>query len=94
MARRPDIFDQHAFQDSLRRQGCPDSFISPVTSDLRLFIPLVLSKLGEKGLFDAVEGSRAELGLGAQEAAWRLASKYVVGWANEQVEQYKSARRT
>jgi hypothetical protein len=33
MARRPDVFDQKAFEDYLRRQGTPESMISPIVSD-------------------------------------------------------------
>lgn len=48
MARRPDVFDNVEFQASLRRLGCPESFVAPITSDFfRLFVPLVLSQLGE-----------------------------------------------
>jgi len=78
MARRPNVFDQEEFQSSLRRQGCPESFISPITSDFRLFVPLVLSRLGEDGLFSMVETVRDELKLGPQQEARRRPSAYLV----------------
>ncbi len=92
MTKRPRVFDQAEFQASLRRQGCPESFISPVTSDFRLFVPVVIRNLGEDNVFEAVETARDELRLGAQESAWRLAAKYIVGWAEECIDQYKAQR--
>ncbi len=92
MVRRPDVFDKDEFQSSLRRQGCTESFVAPITSDFRLFVPLVLSKLGERGLFDLVNAARGELGLGAQELAWQTAAKYIVGWADEALADYREAK--
>ena len=89
--RRPDVFDQAALEVSLRGQGCPASFISPVISDYRLFVRLVLRQLGEQGVYNIAEDSRDELGLGPQHAAWQLAAKYIVGWAREEIERYKGA---
>jgi len=92
MARRPNVFDQEEFQTSLRRQGCPESFVSPITSDFRLFVPLVFSKLGEEGLFNMVEGARDELKLGPQRPAWQVAAKHIVRWAEESIDQYKAQK--
>ena len=92
MARRPNVFSQEEFQESLRRQGCPESFVAPVTSDFRLFVPVILRRLGEDGLFKMLEGARDELTLGTQEAAWRTAAKYIVGWADEAVGEYKTQK--
>ena len=92
MAERPAVFDQAAFQSSLRRQQCPESFVAPITSDFRLFVPLVLADLGQERLFAIVEAARPEYGLGEQEAAWRVACKHIVGWAEECLADYKSGR--
>ena len=92
MARRPNVFSQGAFQASLRHQGCTESFIAPITSDFRLFVPLVLRELGEQRLFEIAERARDELKLGDQEAAWREAAKYIVGWAVENIENYKAQK--
>lgn len=92
MAKRPPLFDQNAFQESLRRQGCPESFISPITSDFRLFVPLALRELGEDKLLQIAENARNELGLGEQKAAWEVAAKYIVGWAEGSIEKYKSQK--
>ena len=92
MARRPSVFSQEEFQASLRRQGCPESFVSPITSDLRLFVPLLIRETGEDKLFAIVDHARDELKLGEQEAAWQVAAKYIVGWAEEQIDEYKSQR--
>ena len=92
MARRPNVFSQDEFQASLRRQGCAESFVSPITSDFRLFVPLLIREIGEEKFFKIVDSAREELGLGEQEAAWQVATRYIVGWAEEQVEQYKSQR--
>lgn len=89
MAKRPDVFDQSTFQTSLRGQGCPESFVSPVTSDLRLLVPLALRAVGEEGLLELFESSRSELGLGEQTEAWKVAVKYITGWAVEVLEDYK-----
>lgn len=91
-APRPDVFDKNEFQDSLRRQGCADSFVGPTTSDFRLFVPLILSKLGEQGVFRLVNDAREEFGLGQQDPAWQTAARYIVGWADESLEAYKAAR--
>jgi hypothetical protein len=92
VARRPDPFDKESFQASLRRQGCAESFVSPITSDFRLFVPLVFRALGEERILSIVEQARAELKLGPQELAWREAAKYIVGWSEEQIETYKSQK--
>lgn len=92
MAKRPQIFDQEAFQASLRKQGCVESFVSPITSDFKLFVPIVLRHLGEDKLFEIVNQARTELKLGNQEPAWREAAKYIVGWAEEQLEEYKAQK--
>jgi hypothetical protein len=92
MAKRPQIFDQEVFQESLRRQGCTESFVSPITSDFKLFVPIALRYLGEDKLFEIVNRARPELKLGEQELAWREAVKYIVGWAEEQLEEYKAQK--
>ncbi len=92
MARRPDVFSQEAFQASLRRQGCTESFVSPITSDFRLLVPLALRALGEEKLLALFNQARDELKLGEQEPAWREAVKYVVGWAEEQIDDYKAQK--
>ena len=92
MARRPNVFSQKSFQESLRQQGCPESFIAPVTSDFRLFVPLLIRHVGEEQLFKVVDEARQEFGLGDQEPAWRLACKHIVGWAEAEVAEYKSQK--
>lgn len=92
MAKRPQIFDQTAFEESLRRQGCTESFVSPITSDFKLFVPIALRYLGEDKLFEVVNRARSELKLGEQDPAWREAVKYIVGWAEEQIEEYKAQK--
>jgi hypothetical protein len=92
MAMRPRLFDQAAFEESLRRQGCTESFVSPITSDFKLFVPIALRYLGEKRLFEIMNAARSELSLGEQDAAWQVAAKYIVGWAEEQIEEYKSQK--
>jgi hypothetical protein len=92
MAKRPKIFDQTAFEESLRRQGCTESFVKPITSDFRLFVPIVLRYLGEDKLFQIVNSARDELKLREQDPAWREAVKYIVGWAEEQLEEYKAQK--
>lgn len=93
MAKRPQIFEQIAFEDSLRRQGCVESFVKPISSDFRLFVPIVIRNLGEDKLFQIVNSARAELKLGEQDPAWREAAKYIVGWAEEQIELYKDQKQ-
>ena len=92
MARRPNVFDQKGFENSLRNQGCVESFIAPITSDYRIFVPIVLRELGEEKLFRIVNGVREELKLGAADEAWKVACKYIVGWAEEEVEKYKEQK--
>lgn len=90
--RRPNLFSQEEFQASLRRQGCAESFVSPITSDFRLFVPLLIREIGKDKLFSIVDQARDELKLGEQEAAWHVAAKYIVGWAEEQIDQYKELK--
>jgi len=92
MAKRPQVFDQEAFEESLRRQGCTESFVKPITSDFRLFVPIVLRYLGEDKLFQIVNSTRDELRLSEQDPAWHEAVKYIVGWAEEQLEEYKAQK--
>jgi hypothetical protein len=90
MAKRPEIFDQDAFEQSLREQGCAESFIKPITSDFRLFVPVALRYLGRDRLFEIVNAARTEFRLGEQTPAWQEAAKYIVGWAEEQLDEYKN----
>jgi len=92
MAKRPQVFDQISFEESLRRQGCTESFVSPITSDFKLFVPIALRYLGKDKLFEIVNRARPELKLGEQDPAWREAVKYIVGWAEEQIEEYKAQK--
>lgn len=92
MVRRPDLFSRDAFQKSLRQQGCAESFVSPITSDFRLFVPVILRELGPEKIVTIMEQARPELKLGAQRPAWETAAKYIVGWAEEQIEQYKAGK--
>lgn len=92
MARRPQVFDQRAFQASLRRQGCPEKFVQPVTCDLRLFVPVVLHELGEEQVLTVVERARESLHLRPQTEAWKVAARYIAGWATEEVERYRAAK--
>lgn len=92
MARRPDIFNQRAFEDWLRQQGCVESMIAPISSDMRLFVPIALREMGEERLFQAAELSRHELGLGPQAEFWRQVAHYACAWAEDQLEAYKAAK--
>ena len=89
MPQRPRVFDREAFEQSLREQGCPESLIGPNASDFKLFVPVVLRYLGEDGLVRIMNSARLELGLGEQDAFWQQAAKYLVGWAEEEIEAYK-----
>ena len=92
MAQRPEVFDQEAFQESIRHVGCPESFVSPVTSDFRLFVPLALRELGPDGIVKLAEARRAEFGLGEQRSAWQLAAKYVAAWAEQELAAFRESR--
>ena len=92
MAKRPRVFDQEAFEESLRRQGCAVSFVKPISSDFKLFVPIVIRHLGPERLPEVVNAARDEFGLAEQAAAWQEASKYIVGWAHEQLAQDKTRR--
>ena len=91
--RRPDVFSREEFQTSLRAQGCPESFVAPITSDFRLFVPLVLEALGPERVFRIAKDAQVELGLGDQDAAWQTAAKYIHGWAAQEVLQFKERRQ-
>ncbi len=92
MAQRPDVFNQTAFQEALQRQGCPESFVQSVTSDFRLFVPVILRELGEAQILALVERARESLQLAPQTAAWKVAARYIAGWATEEVERYRAAK--
>lgn len=92
MTRRPDPFDQSALETALRDLGCPESVIPCTVSNYRLFVPLLFASLGEEGVFDIVCRARAELGLGEQHAAWRSSIKYLVAWAHNELDIYKTRR--
>ncbi len=93
MTTRPNIFDQKAFEACLRQQGCPESMVSPIVSDVRLFVPLAIRQLGVKGLFEVAESAREELGLGPQQEFWKETARHAVGWAEEQLEMYKMQKK-
>jgi len=92
MAKRPQIFDKNAFEESLRRQGCTESMVYPIAIDFKLFVPVALRYLGEEKIFQIMRDSRIELMLEEQDAFWREAAKYIVGWAEEQLEEYKAQK--
>jgi hypothetical protein len=92
MAKRPQVFDQAAFEESLRQQGCKESLINPIATDFKLFVPIALRHLGEEKLVQIMNGARSELKLGEQTAFWREAAKYIVGWAEEQIENYNEQK--
>jgi len=87
--KRPDIFNQKKFEVSLRRQGCAESFVSPTVSDFKLFVPIIIKDLGPDKIMDIVKKNREDINLGDAEAAWKTVIKYMVGWAEEQIEFYK-----
>jgi len=64
MVTRPHLFSQERFQQSLRQQECPKSFISPITSDIRLLVPLAIRELGAQGIIELLERTREDLSLG------------------------------
>ncbi len=92
MTRRPDPFSKEILAEALRESGCPESFVSSAISNYRLFVPLLFARLGEERVFEVVYAAREELGLGAQEAAWRSTSKYLVKWAEQVITTYKQRR--
>jgi len=88
-ARRPEIFDEERMRDSFRTHGCREDFIGPLISDVKLIIPLLCRNLKQEGVLAAVIESDKELSLEDQEYFWKLAIKYLVGWATDEVEEYK-----
>lgn len=94
MPKRPDVFDRQILEEALREVGCPDSCIAPTISNYRLFVPLVLATLGRDRIEEIVNAARAELGLGEQRTAWRTSLKYIVAWAEAEIEAYKQRRET
>ncbi|HMM27054.1 MAG: hypothetical protein AAGU78_16005 [Chloroflexota bacterium] len=92
MTRRPDLFNQANLEQVLREQGCPESFISTAVSNFRLFVPLLFAQLGEDRVFDLLYAAHGDLGLGQQKSAWRSSAKYLVAWAERELELYKTRR--
>jgi len=92
MTRRPDLFNQASVEETLREQGCPESFISTAVSNFRLFVPLLFAELGEDRTFDLLYAAHQDLGLGEQKSAWRSSAKYLVAWAERELELYKTRR--
>lgn len=92
MPKRPDVFDRQALEEALRQVGCPDSCIAPTISNYRLFVPLILATLGRDRIEEIVNDARVELGLGEQRTAWRTSLKYIVAWAETEIEAYKQRR--
>lgn len=92
MRRRPNVFSQEDFEASLRRQGCAESFIAPTTSDFRLFVPLLIRELGKEKTLAIVNNARKELRLGEQSDPWRQELTYIIGWAEEQIQNYNAQK--
>jgi hypothetical protein len=92
MPKRPEILNQQALEEALRRVGCPESCIAPTVSNYRLFVPLVLAALGRERVYDIVCEARPDLGLGQQSAAWRASIKHIVAWAEAEIDSYKQRR--
>lgn len=93
MAHRPDVFNQKAFEEALSLHGCPETFIQPTVSGYKLFVPLLIRELGEDKMLEIVENNREELLLGDAKAAWQTSIKYIVAWAEEQIETYKAQKK-
>ena len=91
-ARRPDIFDREHIEEFLREKGCAESMISPVISDLKLFVPVVFAKLGADAILDLMEGAREQLGLGPQREFWRTVAKYAALWGQDCVDTYRAQK--
>ncbi len=89
MARRPEIFDQQAFEQALRQVGCPENFIKPAVADFRLFVPIIFKELGEEKLLEIIVRVSPEIGLGIAKPAWKFVLKYLVDWAEQEIENYK-----
>jgi hypothetical protein len=84
------VFDQSNFEESLRALGCVESFVSPIISDYRLLMPLVLRELGADRVVHIANGSREELGLNEQTDLCRTSARYIVSRATAQLEAYKA----
>ncbi|NDJ78947.1 MAG: hypothetical protein GYB65_22070 [Chloroflexi bacterium] len=93
MTRRPDPYNQAKLEETLLELGCPESFLSTITSNYRLFVPLLFAELGEEAVFKMVYAKRHELELGDQETAWRTSVKYLVAWAEHVLKEYKAKRK-
>lgn len=63
MARRLDVFNQAAFEDSLRRHGCVESNISPYTSEFKLIMPLLLRDITKEQVLTQAGRAQEKLGL-------------------------------
>ncbi len=90
---RPDVFNRQKFEDSLRRQHVSESLISPIVSDFRILMPLLLQDVGEEEFFTRVEKYRERLQLGPQKELWQRAIKHIVEWAKEQITDYQETRK-
>jgi hypothetical protein len=66
--------------------------VSPITSDFRLIVPLVLRALGSERIVELLESERQEFGLGEQSDLWREATRYIVGWAEKELVEYKARK--
>ena len=89
VARRPEIFDEERLRDSFRAHGCREDFIGPLISDVKLIIPLLCRNLKQEEVLAAVIKSEQELSLEGQEFFWKLAIKYLIAWATDEIEEYK-----
>ena len=92
MARRPDVFDREAFEESLRRNGCPEAYVDAFVGDFKLFVPLLFRELGTKRVLKLVNEARVELGLKERDTYWPDGARYFVGWATDALDAYKQSK--
>ena len=85
---RPDIFNRHTFESALRGQDVPDPLISPLISDIRLLIPLLIQQVGEETFRKIAQEHRDTLKISPQTETWENAVHYLVAWADNEINHY------
>jgi hypothetical protein len=93
MAKRPEMLSEEIFRESLQKQGCHPEYVDAYLGDCKLLVPLLIREVGETRFLELVNQSRSELGLKPVDTYWPQSVKYIVNWAAQAIDHYKSSKR-
>ena len=90
--KRPEMLSEETCRESLHEQGCSPKYVDAYLGDCKLLVPLLIREVGEARFLELVYQSRSELGLKPVDTHWPQSVKYIVSWATQAIERYKTSK--